>query len=100
MAVRDALIAALSLDPSQVSDFALDAREGPSPGWNAALTVDLPTGSITLDVGDARTPRDAWFRTAHLAWAYRSTHGGDPFADAVSAQWLKDLRRSAGDGRS
>lgn len=92
MAVRDALIAALSLAPSQVTAFALDAREGPSPGWNAALTVDLPTGSLTLDVGDAKTPRDAWFRTAHLAWAYRATQGGDPFADPVSSQWLKDLR--------
>lgn len=91
-AVRDALIAALAVDPARVTAFALDARAAPSPGWNAALTVELPTGSLTLDMGDAGTPREAWFRTAHLACAYRATHGGDPFADPATVRWLNDLR--------
>lgn len=90
-AVREALVALLALDSSQAGAFSLDARLSPTAGWTAALTVTLPSGDLVVDVADAATPREAWFRTAHFAWAYRSTSAGDPFAHPFAAQWLKDL---------
>ena len=94
-AVREALVALLALDPSQAVAFSLDARPGPTPGWIASLTVALPSGELIVDVADAATTRDAWFRTAHLAWAYRSSTHRDPFAQPAVAQWLHALRDHA-----
>ena len=95
-AVREALVALLSLDPSLVGSFSLDARSGATPGWHAALTLGLPSGRLVVEVADAATPRDAWFRTAHFAWAYRAEAGADPFAHPATAQWLRDLRERVG----
>ena len=94
-AVREALVALLALDPSQAGPCTLEARTAPSPGWLASLVISLPSGDLALDVADAGTARDAWFRTAHLAWAYRSTDGRDPFAQPAAARWLHDLRDRA-----
>lgn len=91
-AVREALAGMLDLAPDQLGSFSLCARPGPAPGWSAELTVALPSCGVVLDVADAGSPRDAWFRTAHLAWAYRSTAGSDPFAHPAAARWLLDLR--------
>lgn len=88
--VREALAAMLQLEPRHVGDFTLSAR--PGSGWDAALATTAPGRALTLDLGDAATPRDAWFRTAHFAWAYRSTEREDPFADPDVARWLQDLR--------
>lgn len=91
-AVREALIALIAIDPSQAGPCTLEARFAPSPGWLASLAIALPSGELALDVADAATPRDAWFRTAHLAWSYRSIGGRDPFAQPELARWLNDLR--------
>lgn len=93
--VRDALVALLAIDPSEAGAFALDARTSPTPGWGASLAARLPAGEVVVDVADAATPREAWFRTANLAWAYRAPRGGDPFAVPGLARWLGALRERA-----
>lgn len=91
-AVRGAMATLVELDPAQLGPFSLSPRPPPSPGWNAELSVQLPTGTVILEMADAATPREAWFRTAHFAWAYRVTAAFDPFADPSGAQWLNGLR--------
>jgi len=95
MAVREALVALLALDPSQAVAFSLAAPPPPTPGWIASLTLSLPEGDLILDVAGVTTARDAWFRTAHLAWSYRSSGGRDPFAQPELARWLHALRETA-----
>lgn len=90
--VREALVALLAIDPRAVEGFSLSANPQAASGWNAALTLALPSGRIVLDVADVASPRDAWFRTAHLACAYRAVAGADPFAHPDVARWLRELR--------
>jgi hypothetical protein len=91
-ALREALWSLVATGDARPAGFTLDVRAAPAPGWNASLTLALPAGEVTLDVADASTPRDAWFRTAHFAWAYRAVGGRDPFAHPASSQWLKAFR--------
>ena len=90
--VRDALLALCGVEHAAVTGFALAGRGGPTPGWLASITLALDGASLVLDVADAKTPREAWFRTAHFAWAYRAAQHGDPFAIAPCARWLHALR--------
>jgi len=94
-AVREALVALLALDPSQAVAFSLAALPAPTPGWIASLTLSLPAGDLILDVAGVTTARDAWFRTAHLAWSYRSSTHRDPFSQPELARWLNALRETA-----
>lgn len=90
--VRDALLALCGVERDAVTAFALAGREGTPPGWLASITLSLDGASLVVDVADAKTPREAWFRTAHFAWAYRAAQHGDPFAMAPCARWLHALR--------
>lgn len=93
-AARDALVSLLSLDPSTVTNASLRPRQRPSTGWSLELTVSVSQHSVTLDIGDRDGARDAWFRTAHFSWSYRSTDA-DPFAVPDLAAWLNALKTHA-----
>src|SRR5579884_919184 len=90
-AVRDALLAVLGVATAEVDAFALRALDGAAPGWVAELALRRPAG-LVVEVFDAAHPRDAWFRTAHFACAYRATAAHDPFARPDVAAWLAALR--------
>ncbi len=85
--VRDALLALAGVE--RAAGFALQRHEG---GAVAQLTIALPDGELTLEAFDAALRRDAWFRTAHLAWSYHAAAGRDPFARPGASAWLRALR--------
>lgn len=91
---RDALVTMLGLDAASVTASSLRPRHAPMTGWSAALTARVAGREVTVDVGDNAGAREAWFRTAHLAWAYRSTDG-DPFAAPETSAWLRALKDRA-----
>ena len=85
--VRDALLAQAGVE--RAAGFVLQRHEG---GAVAQLTVELPDGEVTLEAFDTALRRDAWFRTAHLAWSYHAAAGRDPFARPGASAWLRALR--------
>ena len=101
--VRARLLLAAGIEPERVSGFAVKQRAG-SPGeWLAEITITDAAGSFLVDLFGKASARDAWFRTAHFAYAYRATASFDPFAAPSTAAWLKSLRermtaRDVGEG--
>jgi pyruvate-formate lyase-activating enzyme len=89
--VRVSLTGLLGLSPDEVVSIALE-RTGDPRAWVAALTLQRAGKQLTVDLFDAKGPRQAWTRSPHFALAYRTT-ASDPFADPELAAWLNALKK-------